>query len=132
MRKLFVRTLSQDEKDKLFNLLERKDQISDRAKIILLSEEGYEGIEINRMLDIHVVTVRKWIKRFNEKGLEGICKKRLSVKNEKFTEKQREEILKIALTKPRDLGLKFSLELDPQHAEELRGREGRGEGQRKP
>ena len=46
-----------------------------RAKIILLKADGYTVPEIRRATNHHDVNIRKWIHRFNEKGLDGIVSK---------------------------------------------------------
>jgi transposase len=47
-----------------------------RALIIALSYEGYPVSIIWRMLNLHPVDVRKWIRRFNKLGIEGIAPKK--------------------------------------------------------
>ena len=47
-----------------------------RAKIILLKDKGYTVPEIRRATNHHDSSnIRKWIHRFNEKGLDGITSK---------------------------------------------------------
>jgi len=85
-----------------------KEEYKKRVKIVLLGREGYLTDEISVMVNIHPKSVRKWIKRFNEKGMEGLMDKPRGGAPCRFTEKQREEIIKISLSDPRDLGLPFT------------------------
>jgi transposase-like protein len=43
-----------------------------RAKIVLLSADGYQNTAIAARLDVHVNVVRAWRKRFFESGLDGL------------------------------------------------------------
>ena len=40
-----------------------------RAKMILLRDEGYTGPYIRKITNHHDNNIRKWIHRFNEKGI---------------------------------------------------------------
>ncbi len=54
-----------------------------RAKIILLKDDGYAVPEIRRATNHHDSNIRKWIHRFNEKGLDGIYQKYTSISQSK-------------------------------------------------
>ena len=72
MRDIFLlRMLTIDEKN-LLHLLLRHAESGYRAKIILLKDEGYTVPEIRMTINHHDVNIRKWIHRFNEKGIECI------------------------------------------------------------
>jgi transposase len=47
-----------------------------KAKIILLKDDGYIVKQIRKMTNHHDNNIRKWIHRFNEKGIEGIISKK--------------------------------------------------------
>ncbi len=55
-----------------------------RAKIILLKDEGYTVPEIRKITNHHDNNIRKWIHRFNDKGIDGIMPKKHSHKQYKF------------------------------------------------
>lgn len=103
---LFVRELTEKEVQELHLLLE-DDDIGYRAKIILLSNDGYAAPEIREMTNHHDINIRKWIHRFNEKGIEGIKTTRKPINGQGFTEEQRNKIVEIVKISPRNLGLKF-------------------------
>ena len=62
-----------------------------RAKIILLKDEGYTVPEIRMATNHHDVNIRKWIHRFNEKGIEGIVSRKHTHKPVKITVRDREK-----------------------------------------
>ena len=69
MRDTFLRILTIDEKNLLHLMLEDKDS-GYRAKIILLKDEGYTVPQIRKITNHHDNNIRKWIHRFNEKGID--------------------------------------------------------------
>ena len=106
MRGLFARKLSKRERDFVYSLVDDKEH-GYRGLIIALSYEGYPVDMISRKINMHPVNVRKWIRKFNRFGIEGIAPKKVGRKP-KLDKKVEDEILKIALTKPEELGLYFS------------------------
>ncbi len=80
----------------------------DRAKIILLKDEGYTVPQIRKIINHHDHNIRKWIHRFNEKGIDGIVSKKHNHKQHKFTDDIEKQIVDIASANPRSLGLGFS------------------------
>ena len=73
MRDTFLRSITDDERNILYNLIDELDKESGyRAKIILLKDEDYSVPEIRMATNHHDINIRKWIHRFNEKGIEGI------------------------------------------------------------
>ena len=57
-----------------------------RAKMILLRDEGYTVPQIRRITNHHDNNIRKWIHRFNEKGIDGIVSKKQTRNAHKITE----------------------------------------------
>jgi transposase len=105
MRLLFVRRLRRSERDTIYKLIDNKE-IGYRALIIALSYEGQEVREIARKINIHPDNVRKWIRRFNEKGLNCLYSK--GGRKKKFKNSVEKKLLRIAITKPYKLKLPFS------------------------
>jgi transposase len=109
MRDTFLRMLTDKEKDLLYQLMLDNKEASYRAKIILLKSNGYTVPEIKVAINHHDVNIRKWIHRFNEKGLDGIVSKIHEHKPIKITNEIEKKIVKIMATNPRtDYGLPFS------------------------
>jgi transposase len=76
MRDAFLRLITDDERNTLHDMMQWEDNESCyRAKIILLKYEGYTVPEIRMATNHHDINIRKWIHRFNEKGIDGIASK---------------------------------------------------------
>jgi len=76
---LCVRPLSQKEKDRLYELLDHPEPwVRKRAKAVLLSSEGYSANEMVPMVNLTAKSIRKWLRRFNEEGVEGPIRERKS------------------------------------------------------
>lgn len=103
-----LREIADKEKNKLYSLLETNPEIKYRIKIVLLAGEGYTVPEIREMTNTYDKTIRKWIHKFNNEGTEGLVTKINYSPMVKIDDYARKQIIKIASTNPRDLGLKFS------------------------
>jgi len=106
---LYVRELTEEEEAELREWAMSDDgELRHRAQLILLSKEGYRIPEIGPQLFAHPANLRKWIHRFNEEGLKGLVTKRSGGPKPRFTDEQRRQIIQLAETRPRDLGLPFT------------------------
>jgi hypothetical protein len=73
----FLRSITDDQRNILYDMIEWDEESSYRAKIILLKDEGYTVPEIRMATtNHHDVNIRKWIHRFNEKGIGGITSRK--------------------------------------------------------
>jgi transposase len=110
MRDTFLRFVSDDDRNLLYEMMEWNDKESSyRAKIILLRDKGYTVPEIRKATNHHDINIRKWIHRFNEKGIDGIVSKIHKHKPIKITDDIERKIVEIATRNPRDgYGLPFS------------------------
>ena len=77
-------------------------------KIILLKDEGYLVQQIRKITNHHDHNIRKWIHKFNEKGIDGIISKKHNHKQYKFDKDIEKKIVDIASLNPRSHGLGFS------------------------
>jgi hydrogenase-4 transcriptional activator len=114
---LFVRPLTLAEREGLKQYSEspNKEQAT-RAGVILLSAKGKTAAEINQSLGSHPTNIKKWIRKFNSDGLEGIASKKRGPQGgprPNFTSAQTEEILRLASMKPAEAGYRFK-EWTPQ------------------
>ncbi len=107
VRDTFLRILTDDEKNLLHLILEDKET-GYRAKIVLLKDEGYTVPQIRKIINHHDHNIRKWIHRFNEKGIDGIISKKHNHKQHKFTDDIQKKIVDMASANPRSFGLGFS------------------------
>ena len=63
------------DKNKLYTLLDTNPEIKYRIKIILLANDGYTVPELREMTNTYDKTIRKWIHKFNDNGIEGLFTK---------------------------------------------------------
>jgi len=73
-----------------------------RSKIILLSEEGKTYLEMQSMLGVTAMVVRKWKERFIKYGIDGLKDKYRSGKPSKYTEYDKKRVIQLACSKPKD------------------------------
>ena len=90
MRDTFLRMLTDDEKNILCLMLEDTES-GYRVKIILLKDEGYTVPEIRIATNHHDKNIRKWIHKFNKKGIDGIISKKHNHKQHKFDKDMEEK-----------------------------------------
>jgi transposase len=76
--------------------------------MILLRNEGYTVPEIRKITDHHDNNIRKWIHRFNEKGIDGIVSRKHIRNAHKITDNIERKIVEIASNDPGKYRLKFS------------------------
>lgn len=107
---LFVRKLARPEEELIEKLIGRSesDLPQNRLRIIQLSAEGRKVPEISKEVDLHPINVRKWIHRFNQRGIDGLRSGKSPGRPPLFTDAQRDKITRIASMDPRSLGLHFS------------------------
>lgn len=72
-----------------------------RARLILLHNDGHGKSEIARQLDLSRSRVRDWIKRFEEEGLAGLEERPGRGRKEGYTTAQKKRIVETACRKPR-------------------------------
>lgn len=80
-----------------------------RVHIILLAaEKGLTAAEIAEIVRSDEQTVRRWIKRYQNQGLEGLYDAPRPGGPHKLSDEQLAELLEIARRPPSELGLSFS------------------------
>jgi transposase len=106
---LYVRELKTGEEQQLRRWLNSDDsELRHRARVILLSREGFRVPEIGPMVSAHPTNLRKWIHRFNQRGPRGLISPRSGGPPPRFSPEQKRRILELSQQRPRDLGLSFS------------------------
>ena len=106
-----ISEITDKEKNKLYSLLDTNPEIRYRIKIVLLAGEGYTVPEIREMTNIYDKNIRKWIHKFNDNGIVGLFTKIDYSPMVKIDNDTRKQIVKIASTNPRELGLKSTWSL---------------------
>ena len=86
-----------------------------RAQIVRHAvREGLSAPGIAARMGLCGATVRFWLKRFNERGLQGLEEDTRSGRPPTYTAEERSAVIKAALSRPAGLGLPFaSWTLDP-------------------
>ena len=82
-------------------------RLRDRATIIAWSAEGWWVSDIARIVRVTPQVVRKWIRRFNADGLDGLQDQPRSGRPATYTSEQIGEVIAVSLLKPDSLGLPF-------------------------
>ena len=105
-----VRQMSEEETTAIKQLAHSRTEpagLVQRAQIILLSKQGKRVIEVAEQLHLCDRTVRRWIYRFNEAGVEGLRDQSRAGRPPTYSEEQRSEVVAASLTDPQSLGLPF-------------------------
>ena len=80
-----------------------------RLQIVLLAAQGMKAPKIVKTVGLHEITVRKWIHRYEEKGIDGLRNQgKAPGRPRTLTPQQRAEIKRLYATEPRKLGLPFT------------------------
>ena len=110
MQPIFVRKLSKKERSEIEKLLKSTNtRLYKRARVVWLSStQGLKAAEIAKIVDLHLNKVRKYIRRFNERGIAGLYQKPSSGRPREIKLKQRRQIIKLLKTKPKKFGLPWS------------------------
>ena len=82
--------LTIDEKNLLHIMLGHAES-GYRAKIILLKDEGYLVQQIRKITNHHDHSIRKWIHKFNKKGIDDMASKKHNHKQHKFDKDMEEK-----------------------------------------
>ena len=108
---IYARPLTADESERLDGYIRQGlDYQRKRAKVIKFSSQGYTSTEIVLMADMHPNNVRKWINKFNKFGLSIIeHHNKGKTPRQVFTKQDGDTIASVALSMPRDVGMKFSI-----------------------
>ncbi len=108
---LRVREVSDDEGNRLLRIVRRSSGSVvtwRRAQMILLSVQGMDVAGIAKVTFTSPDRVREVINNFNEDGFESLYPKYAGGRPPTFTLPQRQQVKKIALSRPTDHGLPFA------------------------
>jgi len=110
MRAIFVRKLSTQEKAELRKLLKSTDtRLYKRARAVWLSATQHlKAPEIASIVDLHLNKVRRYIRRFNQRGIAGLYQKFSTGRPREINDKQRKQVIAMLKSRPREFGLAFS------------------------
>ena len=109
---LRVRALSDDEAEGLARMARSRRLgagLVRRAQIVLHAvQEGLSAPEIAAQMDLCGATVRFWLKRFNERGMQGLEEDMRSGRPPTYSTEERSAVITAALSRPAELGLPFA------------------------
>jgi len=110
MRPIFVRKLSKAEKAELERLLKSTNtRLYKRARVVWLSAvQRLKATEIAKIVDLHLINVRIWIKRFNRQGIPSLKPRFSPGRPKEIRPQQRKQIIRLLKTKPKAFGLAWS------------------------
>jgi len=107
-----VRALSRDEAEGLARMARSRSLgagLVRRARIVQHAvQEGLSAPDIAARMGLCGATVRFWLKRFNERGLQGLEEDMRSGRPPTYTAEERSAVIKAALSRPAELGLPFA------------------------
>lgn len=107
-----VRNISKDEHEQLKELYHRtKDvRIRTRTQMILLAvEQQMVAHQVATIVRKDEQTVRRWFKRFNQEGIEGLGDAPRSGARRQVTDAYEERLLTVVRRRPRSLGQSYSI-----------------------
>jgi transposase len=106
-----LRTLTPEEKAAIAKLARSRTAAArevERARIILLASKGKRVPAIAQELELTEITVRAWLKRFNNEGLDGLADLPRSGRPATYSAEQVAEVIATALSDPQQLGQPFA------------------------
>ena len=108
---LRVRALTAEEQAAIRRLAHARTEPArsvERARIIELALQGHRVPAIARHLGLSEPTVRRWLKRFNAEGVEGLADRPRPGCPPTYTPEEVGKVIAAALTPPEQLGLPFA------------------------
>lgn len=108
---LHLRALTEEESKTIKRWSQSRTEearLVERAQIIRLASESKPVAEIAEAMDVNEKTVRKWLRRFEKQGVQGLIDAPRSGAPSRYTSEVKAQIIATALTTPRELGCPFT------------------------
>ncbi|KXA97364.1 hypothetical protein AKJ39_03385 [candidate division MSBL1 archaeon SCGC-AAA259J03] len=83
---------------------ENDPKVRDRIMAVIMEAEGYERREIARLLGTSRTSVWRWVKRFDESGVEGLWDEKRSGRPSKLSESEKERLREDLKGSPKEFG----------------------------
>jgi len=109
-RIIAVREMSKEEREQLESWSRSRraeKRLVERAAIVLRRAAGEKSVKIAQELGLETDSITRWVKRFNESGLDGLKDREGRGRKPNYSEAERGQMLLIAQTKPEQFGLAF-------------------------
>jgi transposase len=112
MEKLYVRSLSEEQKAELDKLYRKTEvpRVRTRAQMVLLSAE--KKLKVDEIADIvreSSVTVLRWLHRYIAEGIQGLMDAPRGGRSSILTDEFRKRLLEVVRRRPRSLELEYSM-----------------------
>jgi transposase len=107
---LRLRGLNKQEVEMLQRIVQSRSvpqRLAQRAGIIWLASQSYTVPAISRQVGLTEPRVRQWLRRFNDHGLAGLEDAPRSGRPPRHADAARELAVRLARSRPSDLGLPF-------------------------
>lgn len=109
---IYLRKLRKSEKDLLRGKLKDKTmsaRIYERYRVIEIAQHGFSAPEIAERSGMHITGIYDWIEHFNKRGFDGFDDPpNPDGRPSTLSGKQIRQMIKIALSRPADLGLPYT------------------------
>lgn len=109
---IYLRKLRKSEKEVLRKKLQDKTmaaRIYERYRVIQIAQMGFSAPEIAERSGMHITSIYDWITSFNEHGFEGFDDPpNPDGRPSSLSSKHIRQMIKIALSRPTDLGLPYT------------------------
>jgi transposase len=112
MERIQVPPLTEEQLAKLEELYQKTKtpRYRTRAQMVLLSaEKGYKAEEIAQIVRESHITVLRWLKRYIAEGVEGLMDAPRVGRSTTVTEDYRKRLKEAVRSRPRSLGLEYSM-----------------------
>lgn len=112
MKKLYVPSLSEEQKDELDDLYRKTEvpRVRTRAQMVLLSaEKKLKADEIADIVRESSVTVLRWLHRYMAEGIQGLMDAPRAGRSSSLTDEFRKRLLEVVRRRPRSLELEYSM-----------------------
>jgi transposase len=102
---MYIRRLRCSEHNKLRRVAKRgtNSRVANRARMILMSSRGETVSRIAEVLDFDATTVARWMRRFEENGIEGLDDQPRSGAPRRADEKYTERLMELVATDPQKI-----------------------------
>ena len=107
---LHLRALTEEESKTIKKWSQSRTEearLVERAQIIRLASESKPVPEIAEAMGVNEKTVRKWLRRFEKQGVQGLIDAPRCGAPSRYTPEVKAQIIEAALTNPRDVGRQF-------------------------
>lgn len=107
-----VRELTETEREEIDRRFRRRTlahRAVQRATMVSLNAQGMPATQIGKRLGISAISVRVWLKRFNEQGLDGLEDRRRAGRPRPDLDPYRTALIRLARTVPTNPGLPFAV-----------------------